>query len=308
MRLIALAQGSSPSGVAGVGPGRDPTSPSLSALKATRYAPIPPPRMGIVSPRSDVPTDISCATATGSVAPTMASASSPTLAPAAAVVEGGVTGGAGVASAIRDSAVWSGAGALGGVGGIPAMGLSTGPATSVDATQSPFAGVPPAAVNPSLGLAGGGFGGGDHKGEKKRDVKNGAGREEEEEEDFGDFASAEETPQLGQPAPQSPRTGEKDDDMFGDFSGAPDGAEALTTTSAVTSAEGTAAGAVGDGVGNHWDAADAWMRGNGEESSEGATGSGRNKAELDNLMKKNLQATTVGTVHLADLVSGMCCV
>ncbi|CAN0211430.1 unnamed protein product, partial [Laminaria digitata] len=100
MRLIALAQG-------GPGPGQAPaTNLSMSALEASRYSPLPPPRMAGVPPAAGtVPAE-----AHPSVAPS-SPATAPVAAAAAGVVGGVGAGGASAATAM-DTAAASGGGVL----------------------------------------------------------------------------------------------------------------------------------------------------------------------------------------------------
>lgn len=361
MRLIALAQGSPLRGTNGEGPGQAlTTNLSMSSLEASRYISLPPPRMaGVPTAAGTVPAEARPSAAVAS--------SSPTASPAAAAAagEGGVgasgTTAIDAAAALRGGApnVFStlGGGGSGGVGGIglghvagvgsvPLSFTSSLVASSMGGLQQPpFAGALPTvtpAVPPSA-LAGGGLDEEHGQGETARRVENSGGREkdrpgekEEEEEDFGDFAGAQEGVSAERGPPPRQQSIEDDDDGFGDFSSAPSGGEAAVTASAATLAAAGAAtansgcaegkspgltvpvdpwfgpaaapapavsGGGGDGSGGTGVGDDeAWMKGGSEGRVASPAGGGRSKDGLDSLIKSNLQAATSGPIHLADMV------
>lgn len=270
MRLIALAQGSSLTGATGEGPGQVPaTNLSMSSLEASRYSPLPPPRMaGVPTAAGTVPTE---ARPSVSVAP-----SSPAAAPAAAVAagEGGV--GASGATAMNAAATLRGGapdvfsalggggsggvgvggvgiGHLAGVGSAPLSFGSSPVASSAGGLQQPrFTGALPTVTPtvPSSALAGGGL-----VGEYGQGLRGSVGRQEErqgggeeEEEDFGDFAGAQGGVGAERDPPPPQPSVEDDDDGFGDFSSAPSGGEAEAAASAATLPAASAATIISGGA------------------------------------------------------------
>lgn len=335
MRLIALAQGLS-SQTSGEGQGRSPTPPSLAALEAARYAPLPPPRMGGFPPAS-VASGSGLLPAAATAVATSASYVSSTLAPAAATAVD--VGGMGAAAWSAPGAPGgSGAGTGFGGGGLPhAFSSATAPAApapaagSVQGPLSPFV-AGSAAPNQSGGLAAtpaaaaaatttpGGSG-------EREAAGKVAPNAPEAEEDFGDFEGAEEEDGQTQPRPAAAEQGTDEED-FGDFSGAPAGPQAFAAASPPPAAiEAVAPGPTATGLSSFgsagvpgpeigdvyegrggasgvvWGAAEAWMMDGGEGSGGTATGrdSGR-KGGLEDLIKSNLQAATEVPAHLADLV------
>lgn len=275
MRFIALAQGSSsaPQGlITGGKLGCAPVSPSLSALEATMYAPLPPPlienfpsKISVNHGRDPphlVPGVGVCDGGSGcgnvSVSSSLFSvSSSPTSfahAPAttASAIEGGVmppppqaitgkisTGIHGVVSGVG--------GSFGGVSVIKT--ISSSPRWSTEGAQPPSrdGGVPAAGISlvgvvPAAGrVMDGIFGGGEGSNKTVWGANDGVGEsgDGDDDEDFGSFAGAEGPSQMAQHLESSPA--QQDDDDFGDFSGAPTIGEsisaltqvAMTPTSAV---------------------------------------------------------------------------
>ncbi|CAM9819354.1 unnamed protein product [Ectocarpus fasciculatus] len=301
MRLIALAQQGSLSSQ-GVAP-----LPSISALEATRHAPLPLPRMGgfpssgvgvgahggvggdgggggdsLPSASAAAPAVSSPLTAAATASPSSMFNSTFQAPPTATAV------GTGNEVRMGNNAAWG-----------TAAAAADEPRTESAAQQRPLPthGV----VAPSAPTTPGG-----------------------EDDDFGEFAGCQEEPQQH---PTPPTDQSHDDDDFGEFSGAPgDDAPATAVASPASlaaergaspgaieaprplepSASGAAAAAAAAAGG------DAWMMGNGGgggwvgspvdngKDAGGGTGGG---GSLDDLIKTNVQAASAGPEHLSDMVT-----
>ena len=242
-----------------------------------------------------------------------------------------------------------GGGAVSGGGGGHIVGVGSSPlsfdssplASAMGGLQrTPFAGALPTATPsvPSDALAGGSLVGDHGQGEAQRSLGGDDGYKEKgqggrgEEEDFGDFAGAQEGSSAERDPPPLRPSLEDDDDGFGDFSSAPADGKPTETASASTlaateAATATSAGAEGAPPGptaaaDPWlDPAaarppvaggggrgagvvdgDAWMMGGVEGGVTALAGGSKDKDGLDSLIKNNLQAATSGPVHLAAMV------
>lgn len=250
MRLIAIAQHQQGQGP----PPSSPPVPSVSALEATRLAPLPLPRMEGCFPQP--------------------------------------TGGDG----------GSGSGGSGGLSSVPAA--AAGPATTgapalhAAATSATL----PALGNfPAMPIVG--VGGGEAAAAAVGVEQASANSKDKEEDDFGDFTGAQEE---AQPPPAPPTDDDDEGDDFGDFSEAP--ASVAAAAAAVTTAAPGAGGATATGGDSTSGDDIAWMMEDGDKNGGAFIGPDGMEAEkggggLDDLIKSNLQATTAGPVHLAAMVS-----
>lgn len=301
MRLLAIAQ------AGGEAPGLSPAQPiSLTALEASRHAPLPPPRMegfafNVGSTRTPFPRfALSADPGLPSGLP------SPTIVP-------GIASG----SAMKAFDSLSGTGAspqLEGEGMSSPVLLSTAvPMVPVVATKAaaPLRGegdMTAPAMQSVLGVVR--IGGG-----ANAFAVYGVRPAEDEEDDFGEFTAAEDA------AP--PSTEEKcasgittvatvtnaeeddDDDDFGDFSGAPpQDVSAPPEAAAAASATMAAAGDTRGAALLH--PADDWTMGGGigVEAAQWATqaAAGATSDGLDELIKQSLSSATTEPVHLANMV------
>lgn len=269
MRLIALAQGSTP--------------PSLPALEATAYTALPPPRMGSVASQPDHARDGSTPAfdsgATAGMVPSTLSVS-PVMAPSTASSLDGVNGGAwvapcgdsgGVGNIVRDTldlgaslSVVSGAGSstfsTGILLGSPQSAVGS-PLSSMGAATKASETITAHVVSSDtlpMGAASTVRGNGEKEARSTADdrteqsTKDTTIENKASEDDFGDFAGAVaeaaawETrdglppltplPSFGAGGGENDRNVDDEDDDFGDFSSAPTDGETSRTSDAATTA------------------------------------------------------------------------
>lgn len=336
MRLIALAQASPTTAAGG---GAMPSQPlSLAGLEATRYLPLPPPKMdGFAPNHASAPTPNS-----PPVVPAVSlSAATSVAAPLSFSSPGGRPAGGNVDTIVKigDGRSVMGAGPAQNSNAV--LG-SPPPVPAVASFQIPMAMVLPSLVasNRAGEITSADIAVGDsrvpHGGVgallSSDAVQGGLAGEEDDDEDFGDFTAAEPETQDAtaddfgdftaaelEPEDSAAATATQDDEVndddFGDFAGAPSGEAAAARTGHEQVLPGSPspppsmmpAAAVGSGtaLANQEDI--GWMVGHGEVSVATAAtgGNGAQGGGLEDLIRKNMgaaEAPAESQAHLANMV------